>query len=31
MPRRHDLLFPAIASFRALHEAAERAIRGKRN
>ncbi len=30
MRRRHDDLFPAIASFRALHEAAERAIRGKR-
>ncbi|MBP8182733.1 MAG: hypothetical protein KAX88_01365 [Rhodoferax sp.] len=30
MARRHSNLFPAIASFRALHEAAERAIRGKR-
>ncbi len=30
MARQHKDLFPAIASFRALHEAAEQAIRGKR-
>ena len=30
MPRQHEDLFAAIASFHALHEAAERAIRGKR-
>ena len=30
VPLRHNDLFPAISSFRALHEAAERAIRGKR-
>ena len=30
MARRHSNLFPAIANFKALHEAAERAIRGKR-
>jgi hypothetical protein len=30
MPRRHDNLFDAIASFSALHAAARRAIKGKR-
>jgi retron-type reverse transcriptase len=30
MSQRHNDLFPEIASFRALHEAARRAIRGKR-
>jgi RNA-directed DNA polymerase len=30
MPRRHDDLFGRIASFRALHAAATRAIKGKR-
>ncbi|MFN9031080.1 MAG: reverse transcriptase domain-containing protein [Betaproteobacteria bacterium] len=30
MPRRHDGLFVRIANFRALHEAALRAVRGKR-
>lgn len=30
MPKRHDDLFAGIASFAALHAAAERAIRGKR-
>ncbi|MFZ4535478.1 reverse transcriptase domain-containing protein [Propionivibrio sp.] len=30
MPRQHDHLFSGIASFRALHEAAERALSGKR-
>lgn len=31
MPRRHDQLFGQIATFRALHDAARRAIRGKRS
>lgn len=31
MPRSHDALFSGIASFQALLEAAERAVRGKRN
>ena len=30
MPRRHDNLFPEIATFQALHAAARRAIKGKR-
>lgn len=30
MPRRHDALFERVASFRALHEAARAAVRGKR-
>jgi len=30
MPRRHDNLFPAIASFSALHQAAMKAVAGKR-
>ena len=30
MPRRHDHLFDRIASFQALHNAARRAVKGKR-
>jgi RNA-directed DNA polymerase len=30
MPRRHDHLFDRIASFQALHDAARRAVKGKR-
>jgi hypothetical protein len=30
MPRRHDCLFGRIANFQALHDAARRAIKGKR-